>query len=96
MQRLADMADRNMVGWHYWTYSNIFGGNDFPGTSLIEDLDLPPTADNIKQPAIDALARPYPQVVAGTPKSWSMGGRQLQPDLLDDRADREALLPRRR
>jgi endoglycosylceramidase len=71
MERLAAAADRNMVGWHYWTYSNVFAGNDFISTSLIEDLDLPPTPDNIKQPAMDALARPYPQVVAGTPSGWS-------------------------
>jgi endoglycosylceramidase len=71
MERLAAAADRSMVGWHYWTYSNIFAGNDFPSTSLIEDLDLPPTPDNVKQPAMDALARPYPQLVAGTPTSWS-------------------------
>jgi hypothetical protein len=71
MDRIADAADRHMVGWNYWTYSNVFAGNDFPSTSLIQDLDLPPTPDNIKQPAMDALARPYPQVVAGTPTGWS-------------------------
>jgi endoglycosylceramidase len=71
MDRIADAADRHMVGWNYWTYSNVFAGEDFPSTSLIEDLDLPPTSDNVKQPAMDALARPYPQVVAGTPKGWS-------------------------
>ncbi len=70
MERLAAAADRNMVGWQYWTYSNVFAGNDFISTSLIEDLDLPPTPDNIKQPAMDVLARPYPQVVAGTPTGW--------------------------
>ena len=59
-----------MVGWQYWTYSNVFAGNDFLSTSLIEDLDLPPTPDNIKQPAMDVLARPYPPVVAGTPTGW--------------------------
>ncbi|HET8975363.1 MAG TPA: cellulase family glycosylhydrolase [Solirubrobacterales bacterium] len=71
MDRLADMADRNMVGWQYWTYSNVFDGDSVLGQSLIKDLDLPPTPDNIKQPAMDALARPYPQVVAGAPTSWS-------------------------
>lgn len=74
MERLAAAADRNMVGWQYWTYSNVFAGNDFLPTSLIEDMDMPPTPDNIKQPAMDVLARPYPQVVAGTPRSWSWDG----------------------
>jgi endoglycosylceramidase len=71
MERLAAAADRKMTGWHYWTYSNVFAGNDSPATSLILDLDQPPTPGNIKQPAMDVLARPYPQVVAGTPTSWS-------------------------
>lgn len=71
LRRNADQADRHMIGWNYWTYSNIFAGNDFPTTSLIKDLDLPPTPDNIKQPAMDVLARPYPQLVSGTPKAWN-------------------------
>lgn len=71
MERLAAAADRSMVGWHYWTYSNVFAGADNPATSLILDLDQPPSPANIKQPAMDVLARPYPQVVAGTPTSWS-------------------------
>ena len=63
-QRMADLADEFMVGFTQWAYV----GSD-PG-SMIADPAQPPTGNNINQAMLAALVRPYPQVVAGTPRHW--------------------------
>ena len=42
------------------------------------DPSKPPTGDNLKTATLDQLVRPYPQVVAGTPESWSYGDGTFQ------------------
>ena len=63
-QRVADLADEFMVGFTQWAY---IGSN--PG-QMIVDPAQPPAGNNIKQAMNAALVRPYPQVVAGTPRRW--------------------------
>jgi endoglycosylceramidase len=70
LQRMAEAADRNRVGWQYWAYSSI-GSSNHGGGSVIKDLSKPPTKDNLEQDMLDALVRPYPRVVAGTPREWA-------------------------
>jgi hypothetical protein len=62
---MADLADEFMVGFTQWAYL----GSE-PG-SMIADPAQPPAGDNINQAMLAALVRPYPQVVAGTPRRWS-------------------------
>jgi endoglycosylceramidase len=68
-------ADRYRMGWLEWAYS----GNDITssspnGQALVLDPRQPPTGDNVVSAKLKALAEPYPQLVAGTPTSWSFSG----------------------
>jgi endoglycosylceramidase len=66
------LADKNRVGWLEWAYT----GNDITssspdGQALVLDPSQPPTGANVLTAKLKALAEPYPQIVAGTPVSWS-------------------------
>lgn len=69
----TNLADTDMTSWFHWNY----GGND-PSTTaaspeiegIITDARKPPVPGNINQANLDALVRPYPQRVSGTPTSW--------------------------
>jgi endoglycosylceramidase len=68
-------ADKNRTGWLEWAYT----GNDITSTSsggqaLVYDANQPPTGANVNTAKLKTLAEPYPQVVAGTPTSWSFSG----------------------
>jgi endoglycosylceramidase len=56
--------DAAMVPWMFWSYTNYID-NLRPDGSL-----LPPSGTNINGGILDALVRPYPQVVSGTPLSY--------------------------
>jgi endoglycosylceramidase len=78
LEATVDRADRNRVGWQYWAYC----GCEDPTTSgpgatqaLVIDPSKPPAGDNVKAAKLAILARPYPQVVSGTPRSWSFDSR---------------------
>jgi endoglycosylceramidase len=67
-------ADRFMVPWLEWAYC---GCND-PTTSgpgnlqaIVIDPAKAPAGSNLELPTLRALVEPYPQVIAGTPRSWS-------------------------
>jgi len=68
MQRLADEMDEHMVSWAFWAYYDCCGGPE-GDRGLIVDPNRPPAARNLTQPKLDALVRPYPQAIAGTP-AW--------------------------
>jgi len=65
-------ADADRIGWLEWAYT----GNDKTSSSstdqaLVYNPALPPTGANVNRPKLAVLAAPYPQLVAGTPASWS-------------------------
>lgn len=71
LTRMAADADEHRMGWTEWTYYSN-GSSDFAGTpSLVRDPRRPPTGDNVDTALLDALTRPYPAAVAGTPGDWS-------------------------
>jgi endoglycosylceramidase len=67
-------ADRHMVGWAYWAYC---GCADPTGSvppdleGLVHDPAHPPRGSNLKRAKLRILARPYPVLVSGTPRSFS-------------------------
>ena len=72
IRRNIEGADAHMVSWQYWHYCAC----DDPTTSgpgvqaLVIDANQPPSGANVKEAKLDVLARPYPQVTAGTPQSF--------------------------
>jgi endoglycosylceramidase len=74
LTRIADLADRHMVSWQEWHYC----GCSDPTTSgpgdlqaLVKDPAKPPRGANVFHEKLKALARPYPQAIAGTPIRFS-------------------------
>jgi endoglycosylceramidase len=61
MRELLDMGDRMMLGWTYWSYD--------PGGWGIWERDE--QGDFVERENANALVRPYPQRVAGIPRSFS-------------------------
>ena len=68
-------ANQNLIGWTEWAYT---GQGDITTTasppsseSLVYNPELPPTGSNVNTANLDTLAEPYPQVISGTPTSWS-------------------------
>nr|WP_046286061.1 cellulase family glycosylhydrolase [Mycobacterium sp. UM_NZ2] len=57
----AGTANQYGFGWLFWDYNNV----------LVRDMDQPPVGDNVATDAMNALAAPYPQAVAGIPGNWS-------------------------
>jgi endoglycosylceramidase len=69
--RVADEADADELSWTEWTLTTN-GTTDFASTpSLIDNEHLPPTGSNINAAQEHVLVRAYPQLIAGTPTSWS-------------------------
>ncbi|WP_082709979.1 cellulase family glycosylhydrolase [Burkholderia sp. TSV86] len=71
LQKVAEQADANRVGWIEWTYHRT-GSSDFSNTpSIVNDLTKPLIEPNVNQSVLESLTRPYPVVIAGTPDFWS-------------------------
>jgi len=68
-------ADQNLIGWTEWAYSSqgdITTSASPPSSeSLVFNPELPPTGTNVNTANLDTLAEPYPQVISGTPTSFS-------------------------
>ncbi len=71
LQDIGDLADANMMGWQYWAWWNRDPCCERPNEGIIDDPANPPTPEHLDQPKLDALVRPYPRAVAGTPTGWS-------------------------
>jgi endoglycosylceramidase len=66
-------ADANMVPWLEWAYCGCHDPTTSgPGNvqAIVIDPSKPPTGTNLIEPTLHALVEPYPQVIAGTPRSW--------------------------
>jgi hypothetical protein len=63
--RQLDQYDAAMIPWMFWSYTGYVDPYA-PGGTL-----EPPTASDINRAMLTTLARPYPQLVAGTPIGWS-------------------------
>jgi len=59
-----DVLDAHTMPWMFWSYNHFVVPEGTNGTLA------PATAGNVAEPTLDALARPYPQLVSGTPVGW--------------------------
>lgn len=74
LERLAGFADRHMVSWQEWHYCGCADPTTSgPGDTqaLVRDPGEPPRGSNVFRDKLKALARPYPQAIAGTPTRFS-------------------------
>ncbi len=74
LERLAGFADRHMVSWQEWHYCGCADPTTSgPGDTqaLVRDPSQPPSGSNVFRDKLKALARPYPQAIAGTPTRFS-------------------------
>ncbi|MGH2975586.1 MAG: cellulase family glycosylhydrolase, partial [Solirubrobacterales bacterium] len=85
LQRLAGYSDRHMVSWQEWHYC----GCDDPTTSgpgdtqaLVKDPSRRPRGANVFHDKLKALARAYPQAIAGTPVRYSFDPATRRFDLV--------------
>jgi endoglycosylceramidase len=61
-----------MVSWMQWAYclchDPTTSGQD---QGIVQEANKPPSGENLNAGTLGSLVGPYPQVVAGTPSSWS-------------------------
>jgi hypothetical protein len=96
-RRVADLADRFMVGWTDWAYMGSTG-------QIKRRNDAPPTPENLRTERLAAVVRAYPPVIAGTPEGFRYDAAtkrfelRYRPTLLDGRPARasetEVAVPR--
>ncbi len=81
-------ADRYGYGWLEWAYNGVpaVTGTSTAG-ALVFDPSRPPTGDNVDDARLATLAAPYPQLVAGTPNSWSFADGAFVLSYSTERAD---------
>ncbi len=79
---IMDDANKDLTGWTEWAFT---GQNDITTTaspssieSLVYDLAQAPTGDNVNTATLETLASPYPQVISGTPDSYSFANGVFQ------------------
>ena len=75
-------ADQHLLGWTEWAYS---GQNDITTSanppsseSLVFNPMESPVGANVNTANLETLAEPYPQLVSGTPESYSFENGTLQ------------------
>ena len=72
MAAMVQRDDRNMIPWLEWSYCPCHDPTGAASKSaFVENPALPPTGSNLNLPGLRILVEPYPQVVSGTPLSWS-------------------------
>jgi endoglycosylceramidase len=75
---IADLMDRHMLSWFYWTYENrtpfnvVVAGKVTNSAlqGIVQDLTRPRSGANVNEAVLTALSRPYPTAISGTPKGY--------------------------
>ncbi len=74
LEGMVARADHYMVPWLEWAYcgcadpTTTGSGNQ---QAIVINPAKPPTGKNLEHGTLRALVEPYPQVISGTPRSWS-------------------------
>lgn len=75
-------ADQHLIGWTEWAYSGqgdiTTSANPPSSESLVYDPLDPPVGANVNTANLETLAEPYPQLVSGTPESYSFASGTFQ------------------
>jgi endoglycosylceramidase len=75
-------ADQHLIGWTEWAYSSqgdISTTASPPSSeSLVYNPAESPTGANVNTANLDTLAEPYPEVISGTPDSYSFDNGTFQ------------------
>jgi endoglycosylceramidase len=88
IDEMVRLADKYRTGWLEWAYTGNDKTSASPdGQALVLDPSKPPTGDNVLTDKLKSLAEPYPQVVAGTPTSWSFSNGVFRLTFATARAD---------
>jgi len=66
-------ANRHLIDWTEWTFTGqgLLTKSTAAGQALVYNPQDPPVGANVDTAKLETLAQPYPQVVSGTPHSWS-------------------------
>lgn len=77
--RDVDFAGERFTSWMWWSYY-AEGAICCSGSGVVKDDTLPISDDNVKPGLADALIVPYPQAIAGAPRSsrFDRGSRTLR------------------
>lgn len=71
LHQMVSLADHYMVPWTEWAYCYC---HDITTSSrqegMVVDPFKPKKGTNLVTSVLDSLVEPYPQVIAGTPRSW--------------------------
>jgi endoglycosylceramidase len=72
---MMQAADQHRLGWTEWAYTGLHDitttASNANAEALVYNPLLPPVGDNVDTADLATLAEPYPQLIAGTPNSWS-------------------------
>jgi endoglycosylceramidase len=68
---MVRLADQNMVPWLEWSYCPCRDPTGATPDPIVFDPSRPPRGANLGSLALSTLVEPYPELVAGTPRSWS-------------------------
>jgi endoglycosylceramidase len=71
LHQMVSLADRYMVPWTEWAYCYCHDITTISGQEgMVVDPSKPKKGANLVTSILDSLAEPYPQAIAGTPRSW--------------------------
>ena len=72
LSSVVSAAERDRVGWLQWAYCGCGDPTGSPSVEgLVNSASAAPTGSNVNTAMLDALAVPSPELVAGTPDSYS-------------------------
>ncbi len=71
---MLSLANANMVPWIEWSYCPCHDPTGATPDPLVVNPAKPPRGSNVGRFAQGLLVEPFPQLIAGTPISWSYDG----------------------
>ncbi|HUO39623.1 MAG TPA: cellulase family glycosylhydrolase [Mycobacterium sp.] len=90
-------GDKYQMSWTEWAYTGqgdiTTSASALSSEALVYNPELPPVGDNVNTTTLATLAAPYPQVISGTPNSWSFANGTFQFSYSTEKADGSGSFP---